>query len=106
MREHDLPITAPNRLKRWFGPEPYPWYVLFMVMGIFGALGTFLSVDLVRLAMSNSALIRTHGVQALVEGGLVQAISLGVRAAFLLFCYLGFRALEDELVHRWRSYFC
>ncbi len=99
------PQQTSKRFKRWFGPDPYPWYVLFLVMGVFGAMGAYLSVDLARLAMSNSELIREHGKQALMEGGLEQAFFLAVRAGLILFSYLGFRALEDELVQRWRRYF-
>ena len=96
--------TQPKR-RRWLGPDPYPWYVLFFAMGVFGALGAYLSVDLARLAMSNSNLIREHGLQALMAGGFLQAVFLGLRAVLILFSYLAFRALEDELVQRWRTHF-
>jgi hypothetical protein len=44
-----------------------------------------------------------YGLMALREGGLVQMLEIGLKAAVALAGYLVFKAVETELIHRWRD---
>lgn len=90
-------------MTRWLSPARYPGLALFLIMGGCAALFAWNSIDLAHLAMANLGFIRAYGVMALVDGGLLQLLEIIVRGIVSLAAYLGFKACEVELVHRWRS---
>jgi len=85
------------------GLARYPAWVLFLVMGLVGGAGAWLSFDVIRLTMANVDLVQRHGGMALLDGGLIQALMLGLRGLLILALYLAFKLLEVELVTRWRA---
>lgn len=90
-------------MRAWLSPSRYNALALFVIMGLFAAVLAWNTVDLAQLAMANVRLIATHGAMALVDGGLVQLFEIVIRGAVSLAAFLGFKACEVELVHRWRS---
>lgn len=91
-------------MSRWLSLSSYHWLVLFAVMGLSGALLTWISFGLFYLAMANFAYLTKFGLMAAVEGGLMQALEIGLKAVLALVLYLVFKAIEHELVYRWRAH--
>ncbi len=76
--------------------------VLFLVMALCAAIVAWLSFGLFSQAMANADFILKHGFMALVEGGAVQALLLASRGLVLLVALFCFKAVESELIDRWR----
>jgi hypothetical protein len=91
-------------MKRWLAIASYRSPTLFVIMGLFAAVLAWNTYDLAQVAMANARLITEHGTMALRDGGLAQLIEITVRGIVSLAAYLGFKACEVELVHRWRSF--
>lgn len=72
-------------------------------MGISAALLAWISFGLFNLAMANLAFLTKFGPMAIAEGGLLQALEIGVKAVLALVLYFGFKAIEHELINRWRD---
>jgi hypothetical protein len=87
----------------WFVLSAYRSPAVFLFAGIFAALFAWSSFNLVQLAMANLRYLGEFGRMALFEGGLRQQIEIAVTGYLALAFYLGFKACETELVHRWRS---
>ncbi len=90
-------------MTRWLSPQAYHSLALFFIMGVFAALFAWNTIDLAQVAMANLRFIGEYGAMALAEGGLAQLAEILVRGTVSLAAYLGFKACEVELVHRWRS---
>jgi hypothetical protein len=90
-------------MMRWASLSSYHWLVLFCAMGIFAALLAWVSFGLFNLAMANLAFLTRHGLMAVMEGGLVQTVWIGLKATLALLLYFGFKAIETELISRWRN---
>jgi hypothetical protein len=88
---------------RWLSLSSYHWLVLFCAMGVFAAALAWISFGLFNLAMANLAFIQRYGVLAIMEGGLLQGAGIAMRALVALLFYFGFKAIETELIHRWRG---
>jgi hypothetical protein len=104
--------TLPNAFKqaiamasvsKWLNFSSYPAVIVFIVMGAFATLFAWSSYNLFHLAMANAAFLRTYGLMAVMEGGLLQLLGIVLQGALSLACYLGFKACEVELVSRWRN---
>lgn len=91
-------------MKRWLAFATYRSFSLFAIMGVLAVVFAWNTIDLAQVAMANFRLITTHGTMALFDGGLVQLAEIAVRGIVSLAAYLGFKACEVELVHRWRSW--
>jgi hypothetical protein len=90
-------------MKAWLSPARYHALVLFVMMGLFAAILAWNTFDLAHVAIANARLIGNFGLMALMDGGLLQLFEIAVRGAVSLAAYLGFKACEVELVHRWRT---
>lgn len=90
-------------MPRWLCLSSYHWTVLLLVLAASATLVAWISFGLINLAMSNVGFLSRHGFLALREGGLLQLIGIGARAAVVLLAYLLFKAVETELIHRWRA---
>ncbi|MBL8589769.1 MAG: hypothetical protein JNK46_14655 [Methylobacteriaceae bacterium] len=80
----------------------WPGWLVFLVMAAAAAALAWTSFDLLRLAMANRDLVAEHGLAALADGGLAQALEIALRGLIALICYLVFKTAEVELVARWR----
>jgi hypothetical protein len=90
-------------MRRWLLLSEYHWVVLLALLGLCATLVAWISVGLVALAMANFDFLTQYGLLAIREGGLLQLLGIGARAFAALVAYLTFKAIETELIHRWRS---
>lgn len=90
-------------MRRWLKLSEYHWAVLLLLLGLCATLGAWISVDLIRLAMANFDFLSRHGLMAIREGGLLQLMGIGFRGFVVLVVYLAFKAIETELIYRWRG---
>lgn len=88
----------------WLRPKGYHSFVLYMVMGMFSIALAWLSLGLFAMAMANVDYLTMHGLMAIMEGGLLPLVVTGVKAAFALLFYLGFKGIEHELLMRWNGH--
>lgn len=87
----------------WLTLSKYHWAVLLVLLGASAALVAWISFGLINLAMANFDFLTRHGLLALREGGLLQLLEIGAKAGVALAAYLTFKAIETELIHRWRE---
>ncbi len=90
-------------MPRWLDLSRWNGVVLFLTMAICALLVAWLGFGLINLAMANAGFLQKHGLLALAEGGALQALLLALRGLALLMAYFAFKAIETELVHRWRA---
>lgn len=90
-------------MRRWVMLSEYHWAVLLALLGFFAALVAWISFGLINQAMANFDFVTDYGLLALREGGLLQLLGIGTRACVVLGAYLMFKAIETELIHRWRN---
>jgi hypothetical protein len=90
-------------MRRWLFLSAYHWAVLLVALGICAALVAFFSFELINLAVANFDFLSRHRLMAVREGGLVQLLGILARASFVLIAYLMFKAIETELIIRWRA---
>jgi hypothetical protein len=90
-------------MRRWLLLSEYHWAVLLALFAACATLVAWISVGLVTLAMANFDFLTQHGLLAIREGGLLQLLGIGARALAVLVAYLIFKAIETELIHRWRT---
>jgi hypothetical protein len=90
--------------RRWLLLSNYNALMVFIAMGVFAGLFTWNSFNLVHLAMENIRYIGEFGRLAIVEGGLRQLLEIVAYGYVSLAFYVGFKACEVELVHRWRNW--
>jgi hypothetical protein len=88
---------------RWLLLCNYHWAVLLALMGACATLVAWISFDLINVAMANVGFLTRHGLLAIREGGLLQLLEIGAKACVVLASYLVFKAIETELIHRWRN---
>ena len=102
-----LPLTGKwlydRPMSSWFVPSAYRTVPLLLIMALCAVTFAWNTIDLAQIAMANVRFIRTYGAMALADGGLLQLLEIVVRGIVSLAAYLGFKACEVELVHRWRS---
>ncbi|MCU0829403.1 MAG: hypothetical protein MUE52_18950 [Tabrizicola sp.] len=89
-------------MRRWLLVTEYHWAALLIILGLSAGAVAWLSFGLINLAMANYGFVSRHGWLALREGGLLQIVDIGARAVAVLAAYLLFKAVETELIHRWR----
>lgn len=87
----------------WLRLSSYHWFVLLIAMAASAAVLAWLSFGLINLAMANVNFLTRHGLLAIREGGLWQLTAIGAKAGVALAAYLLFKAIETELIYRWRS---
>ncbi|WP_309666688.1 hypothetical protein [Tabrizicola sp.] len=90
-------------MRHWLSLASYHWAALFAALALFAAILAWVSFGLINLAMANVDFLRHHGVMAIREGGLLQLTVIGAKALLALISYLCFKAIEAELIHRWRA---
>ncbi|MGL4234917.1 hypothetical protein [Tabrizicola sp.] len=90
-------------MRRWLLLSSYHWTVLLAVLGVAAAVVAWLSFGLINLAMANFEFINRYGLLAVREGGLLQAFWIGAQALIALLLYVLFKAIETELIYRWRG---
>jgi hypothetical protein len=90
-------------MPRWLMLSEYHWAVLLGLLGASAALVAWISFGLINLAMANFDFLARHGLLAVREGGLLQLLLIGAKACVVLAAYLLFKAVETELIHRWRD---
>jgi hypothetical protein len=90
-------------MRRWLSPSAYHWTVLLALQGFSATLVAWISIGLINLAMANLEFLTRYGLLAIREGGLLQALAIGFRGLVVLLAYLMFKAIETELICRWRS---
>jgi hypothetical protein len=88
----------------WFRPKAYHSFVLYMVMGLCSIALAWLSLGLFAMAMANVDYLTMHGLMAIMDGGLLPLIWIGLKAALALVFYLGFKGIEHELLIRWNGH--
>jgi hypothetical protein len=87
---------------RWLVLSNRHVFTIFLLAGVFAALFAWNSYSLFQTAMANVNFLRTYGWMAVMDGGLKQFITLVLYGYLSLAFYIGFKACEAELVHRWR----
>lgn len=90
-------------MRRWVRLSEYHWLVLFALLGLCATLVAWISLGLINLAMANYDFVTRHGLLALREGGLLQMLEIGGKGLVVLAAYLVFKAVETELIQRWRA---
>lgn len=90
-------------MPRWLKLSEYHWAALVMGLAVSASVLAWLSFGLINLAMANVDFLTRHGLMALHEGGLLQLVGIGLRSAIALAAYVLFKAMETELIHRWRA---
>ena len=88
---------------RWLHPSSWHGLVIFLMLGIFGALFAWFTFNLVELFMANFRFIAAYGLVALREGGLRQAAELIASGYLSIAFYIAFKACEVELITRLRT---
>ena len=85
--------------------HPSSWHglVIFLMLGVFGALFAWFSFNLIHFLMGNFRLIAEHGLLALREGALRQAVELIASGYLAIAFYVAFKTCEIELVTRLRA---
>jgi hypothetical protein len=81
----------------------YHWAALLGLLGLCAAVVAWISFGLINLAMANFDFVTRYGVLALREGGLLQMVEIGAKASVALGAYILFKAIETELIERWRN---
>ena len=89
---------------RWLHPSSWHWLLVFIMLGAFAGLTAWFSFNLIHPFMANFHYIAEHGLFALREGGLRQAIELIGSGYLAIAAYVGFKACEVELVVRLRAH--
>lgn len=90
-------------MRRWLLISEYHWAVLLVLLGFCATLVAWISFGLINTAMSNFDFLTRYGFLALREGGFLQLLQIGAKASVVLAAYLVFKAVETELIHRWRD---
>lgn len=87
---------------RWLRPKPYNSLVLLAFLAVLSVAFAWVTFDLVRLAMANTEFLRREGLMtAIMYGGHWQTLGVAAKGVVALFCYLGFKGIERELMTRW-----
>ena len=89
-------------MRHWADLGRFHGVVLIVAMGAASVGIAWNSYDLIRLAMANIQFLETHGVMAVMEGGLLQFLLICGKGLIALLCYLLFKGIEVELMQRWR----
>lgn len=90
-------------MRRWLLLSEYHWAALMVLLGLSAALAAWVSFGLINLAMANYGFVTRFGLLALRDGGFLQALEIGGKAVLVLAAYMVFKAVETELIHRWRN---
>lgn len=90
-------------MRRLLMLSEYHWAVLVVLLGLSATVVAWTSFGLINLAMANFDFVTRHGGVALREGGLLQMLEIGLQGAVVLAAYFLFKAIETELIHRWRN---
>ncbi len=90
--------------RRWLQLSTCHAAFVFLLAGAFAALFAWNSYNLFQMAMANIGFLRTYGWMAVMDGGVWQLLMLIVSGYLSLAFYIGFKACEVELVHRWRRW--
>lgn len=90
--------------RRWLEIHAYHSLFLFVAMGVCAAAFAWSSYNLANLAIANFRFLRDYGWFAIMEGGLRQLLEIAAYGVLSLAFYLGFKACEHELVHRWSNW--
>jgi hypothetical protein len=87
---------------RWLRPGPYSTLVLLVFLALLSVAFAWMTFDLARLAMANSDFLWREGfTTAIMYGGHWQTLGIVAKGVGALFCYLGFKGIERELMTRW-----
>jgi predicted NAD/FAD-binding protein len=89
--------------QRWYHLSGRHWLTLLALLALAAIVLAWISFGLINLAMANAAFLARHGLLAIREGGLWQTVEIGGRAFLAMLAYLAFKALETEIIHRWRG---
>jgi hypothetical protein len=100
-QQHQPYAQGRRAMRKWLLPSSYHAGALLAFLGLFSIGFAWLTFGLVKLAMINVDLLSKYGLMAAFDGGLLQALVLGVKGFAALLCYLGFKGIEHELVYRW-----
>ena len=90
-------------MRHWSDLGRFHWVVLIAIMALASVSIAWNSYDLIKLSMANIRFLETHGVMAIMAGGLVQLLLICGQGLVALFSYLVFKGIEVELMQRWRS---
>ena len=90
-------------MRRWLILSDYHWTALVVVLGLSAALAAWISVGLINVAMANYDFVTHYGLMALRDGAFLQMLEIGGKAGLALGAYMVFKAVETELIYRWRS---
>lgn len=90
-------------MRRWLILSGYHWSALLVLLALSAAIGAWISVGLINVAMANYDFVTQYGLMALRDGAFLQMLEIGVKAALVLAAYMVFKAVETELIHRWRN---
>ncbi len=88
---------------RWFRPNGYSVLMLLLFQGIISVVLAWTSYGLITVAMANAGYLREFGLMAVFDGGLLQLLQITGKGVICLICYVGFKGIEYELIHRWRG---
>ncbi|MGQ0564858.1 MAG: hypothetical protein ACT4OK_07275 [Gemmobacter sp.] len=86
---------------RWYRPTRYPTLVLIAGMAVCSVGFAWLTYGLLAVAMANADFLTMHWLLAAREGGLVQLLVIVTKVLVALFCYIGFKGIEHQVIYRW-----
>lgn len=92
------------KMKKWLYLSSYHGLALFVMLCVCSICLAWTSYGLLRMAMLNFDLLHSYGVQAALDGGLIQLVQIGLQAFLALLSFLGFKGIETELIARWRNH--
>jgi hypothetical protein len=90
-------------MRNWSDLKRFHWIVLLIGMAAASVSIAWNSYELITLSMANVRFLETHGLLAVMEGGLVQFLVISAKGFVALLSYLLFKGIEDELMQRWRG---
>jgi hypothetical protein len=90
-------------MHRWVRLSEHHWTVLLVVFASCATVVAWISFGLINMAMANFDFVTRHGLMGLRDGGLLQLLEISAKASVVLGAYLLFKAIETELIARWRN---
>lgn len=89
-------------MRRLVALQRYHWTGLLALMCVASVSLAWNSYQLISVSMANVGFLEMHGWDAVREGALVQLAFILLKGFLALLSYLVFKAIEVELVQRWR----
>ncbi|EBA14124.1 hypothetical protein [Roseobacter sp. CCS2] len=84
--------------------KKYPAFIVLLIAGLFTVIFAYATLNLFQMSMANIRFIREFGWTAVMEGALLQLLTVAISGALAMLSYIGFKICESELVHRYHNW--